>query len=435
MSDSSLPPHGVQVVVVDAGPDLPALDVRRPDGTRWSGVWLVVRVAGAPVALVEVDLAGRDVLPADELRRAVDPVARAAAPRPVAVLPDDVLPSISVVVPTDARRPDQLRECLAALAALQGPGLEVLVVDNSQGAEREGVVAAAAAGLPGVRVVREPVPGISAARNAGVAAARGEVVAFTDDDVQVDPDWLRALATRFARQPDVELVTGLILPGDLETDAQLWFERHYGGFGGTRQFAPLTYRGRRSASPLRRSTVAIEDATGARSGAMAVYGAGRCGAGANFAVRTATLRRLGGFDPALGAGTPARGGEDLALFIAHLWAGGAIGYEPTAVVFHAHRADEAGLRAQLHGYGLGYTAMLTALVARDPRHLLGLAAQVAVQGAGRLHGRPAGTPDPTPSTVLGPPPPADLGAVEQRAKLLGPAAWVRSRRAAGRAAV
>ena len=81
----------------------------------------------------------------------------------------------------------------------------------------------------GVIYVREDRPGASAARNRGLVEASGAIVAFTDDDVLVDPHWIRALVDCFDRNPDVACVTGLVVPAELETPAQVWFER-YGGF-------------------------------------------------------------------------------------------------------------------------------------------------------------------------------------------------------------
>jgi hypothetical protein len=105
-----------------------------------------------------------------------------------------------------------------------------------------------------------------------------------------------------------------------------------------------------------------------------LYLTGEFGLGSNMAFRTAVLQASGGFDEALGIGTLTRGGEDLAMFVRLLTAGHQIGYEPTAITEHQHRATMDDLDRQMHGYGLGFTAMLTAVTLRDPWHLLGLAA-------------------------------------------------------------
>ncbi len=267
-------PHlPLRVVVVDGEQAAQPIPAAREDGGTWAGVWLVIRRAGVPVAVVEAAFDGSDVLSADAVQRLVDDALAAQPPRPAAP-PVDRLPSASVVVPSNLARPEQLRTALVALDALDHPDFEIVLVDNARESSPE-LVAGLVAGLERVRVVRQPVPGISAARNAGVANARGEFVAFTDDDVEVDPGWLRALATRFALRPDEDAVTGLILPAELETQAQLWFERHYGGFGATRVFAPLTYRGAAGRSRLtRRAEVAVQDWDGAEVRRFDVYGAG-----------------------------------------------------------------------------------------------------------------------------------------------------------------
>ena len=417
----------IDVVVVDAEEVAPALVAARSDGSRSRGAWLVVRSGGAVVALTEVDLAGRDVVPSAEVRRLADAVTPAGVRPRLDEVPDAALPSVTVVVCSDLRRTDQLGACLAALDASDHPDLDVVVVDNSRAGDPGGLLAELVADRPRFRVVREPVPGLSAARNAGLAAARGSVVAFTDDDVTVDRGWVRAVAARFALRPEESAVTGCILPAELETDAQLWFERHYGGFGGVRTFAPLSYRGG-SGAIARRAKVTVLDWAGAEVRRFAVYGAGVCGAGANMSFRTEALRRLGGFDVALGAGTRAKGGEDLAAIIRLLWDGQAVGYEPAAVVFHTHRADYPSLRAQVRGYGLGFTAMLTSLIWGDPRHLLGIAAQVPAVVRQALRARGAAEVAPVgPTAVPGPAVPAELVALERRGSLAGPVAYLRSR--------
>jgi hypothetical protein len=85
-----------------------------------------------------------------------------------------------------------------------------------------------------------------------VADAKGDVVAFTDDHVYADRRWLRALGARFALDPALGAVTGLILPAELESPAQVWFERYYGGFGGERSFRAVTLEAAPSSSILPR---------------------------------------------------------------------------------------------------------------------------------------------------------------------------------------
>ena len=83
-----------------------------------------------------------------------------------------------------------------------------------------------------------------------------------------------------------------------------------------------------------------------------------------MAYRRSLIDTVGGFDTTLGAGSPARGGEDLAMFIETLWRGGRIGFEPSAVVHHRHRQTVEDLHKQLHGNGVGFTALMCALAAR-----------------------------------------------------------------------
>jgi hypothetical protein len=85
------------------------------------------------------------------------------------------------------------------------------------------------------------------------------------------------------------------------------------------------------------------------------------------------LRGLGGFDEALGAGAPTRGGEDLDVLVRVLRAGYALAYEPAALVWHHHRADRDALLNQMFGYGTGLSAFVTKclLQADTRREVLG----------------------------------------------------------------
>ena len=133
---------------------------------------------------------------------------------------------VTVVIAT-RRRPAQLDQCLASLAACDHPQFEVIVVDNGPSEETESVVRDHDRRGLSVRFVIERRQGASRARNAGVRLVETPLVAVTDDDVTVDPQWLRALAGRF--ETGVACVTGLVLPAALDTDAEVLFEE-WGGF-------------------------------------------------------------------------------------------------------------------------------------------------------------------------------------------------------------
>jgi Glycosyl transferase family 2 len=141
----------------------------------------------------------------------------------------------SVIVCT-RERPDLLEECLAALACLTHSPLEIIVVDNAppKGKPSFQVVQK----FRGVTYLRHSVGGLSCARNAGLAVARGEYVAFTDDDSIVHPRWLASLIAGLALE-GVGCVTGLVIPRELEAEAQLTFEFMLGGFSAG--FVPLIF--------------------------------------------------------------------------------------------------------------------------------------------------------------------------------------------------
>jgi len=107
----------------------------------------------------------------------------------------DGRPGVSVVIPT-RDRPDRLARCLVALDAQIEPPVEVIVVDD--GSVDEAAVDAAVGDRHRVRVVRSGGAGPAAARNVGAALARGDVVAFTDDDCRPGPGWVAAIGDRIA---------------------------------------------------------------------------------------------------------------------------------------------------------------------------------------------------------------------------------------------
>jgi GT2 family glycosyltransferase len=363
---------------------LATIDVERcPEritgGETYDSLWALVREGGRPRGMIQVPFEDGD-LDGERLSEAIAALPAGSDVPLTAVLASE-LPFISIVVPSMMERLDDLQACLCSLAALDYPLYEVIVVDNRPaGAEP--------VDLDGATVVRETHPGASAARNRGMRAARGEIIAFTDDDVLVDTGWLMAYATRLLAHPEEACVTGLTVPSELQTPAQLALEQYYGGFG-LRSYEPITHRMRtpaRSRAVLRPATVDAVGADGGIRRSFSLYATGSFGHSANMAIRTAVLRELRGFDLGLGAGTPACGGEDLAVYARLIWQGHSIGFEPAAVVHHRHRSDDRGLRRQIEGYGTGWGATLLALVAEDPRHLGPMLATVP-RGLSALAGR------------------------------------------------
>jgi glycosyltransferase involved in cell wall biosynthesis len=102
-----------------------------------------------------------------------------------------------------------------------------VVVDNASNDERSRQVVTEFAG---VRYVPEPRRGLDWARNRALLEASGDVVAYVDDDVAVHPDWINGLLRAFVEEPAAVAVTGLVVPRELSTPAQVLFEA-IGGFG------------------------------------------------------------------------------------------------------------------------------------------------------------------------------------------------------------
>src|SRR5262249_37020484 len=134
--------------------------------------------------------------------------------------------SVSVVVAT-LDRPNDLRECLQSLVTQISPRtIEIVVVDNNPSSGQTPPVVAE---FPGVVLVEEPRKGLAYARNTGFVASTAAIAIAPDDEVIATPDWVEHLVAPFARD-DVMIVTGNVIPRELETPSQQMFEL-YGGLG------------------------------------------------------------------------------------------------------------------------------------------------------------------------------------------------------------
>jgi GT2 family glycosyltransferase len=388
---------------------------------RADGLWLLVRFDRTPIGVVQVpasEVGSREQLGAAIVAALGDAIAeRAASTVDLSALLDSGLervdaemvrsrraevartgPDLTVVVCT-RDRPEALARCIDSLQRQDYPRFRILISNNSTEPE---------AGLRGVPTTADPRietitvarPGLSNARNAAVAAAPGEVLAWIDDDELADTYWLSEIAEALAEHPDADVVSGAVVPAELDTPAQVWFEQ-FGGHSKGRGFTPAVF------SP---ATWPIQSP---------LYPLPPFGAGANLVTRPGVVESVGGFDRALGAGTRAMGGEDTLALMRVMLNGGTVAYHPAALTRHFHRTDTDGLRRQLVGYGTGLTAAYTSLLLKEPRRLfqlLGLAPVAARDVFGKSGTREA---------TLGDDFPRELLRANLRGMLIGPYAYLR----------
>ena len=413
----------IGIIEVELSEPLPTI---RPEGCAAAQV--LVLLHGQPLGMLKVSLEQGPVV-GRALRAAVerelhdalhDHLKRDGLDQPAAVSgnghqplclrdlePPDPPPRVTVVIAT-CDRARQLASCLDSLTRLAYPAFDVVVVDNAPSDEStRDLVEGRFGEHSNIRYVREPRAGVSNARNVGARMGRGDIVAFTDDDVVVHRLWLKALVRGFA-DPRVTCVTGLTLPGRLETAAEQAFEE-YGSM--SLGFERCVYdrdrhRGRTRLYP---------------------YSAGIFGASNNAAFRRADFLRRGGFDLTLGPGTPAGGAEDLDAFLAVILAGERIVYDPRAMVRHEHRSDFRQLYWQVFMYSAGFTAFLTKWALTDRSVGRDLLRRVPPQLPAALFHRQRSDFEDHGEYLR------QLRWLERAGYLYGPVAYARSRLAAARA--
>ena len=232
---------------------------------------------------------------------------------------------ISVVVCT-RDRPDDVKSCLRSLCYSRLRPLEVLVVDQSSDGDTARVVGELGrlSPLP-VRYLRLDTAGLTKARNAGIRASRGEIVAFTDDDCIVDALWLDAVRRELGGS-HVSCLCGQTKPashGERPRPALLSTLNH----------------DRRRLVRGKHNPIAI-------------------GRGNNMAFRRDDLLKLGGFNEQIGVGASLCAGDDLDIFYRVLEVGGSIVHAPDAVVLHAQPDDWRAVVRKKRGYSISAAAIL-----------------------------------------------------------------------------
>ena len=223
------------------------------------------------------------------------------------------LPFVSVVVTSDDPG-GGLGACLASFEGLEYPRERYELVVVGDGSSH-----LASAERRGARYVVQAKRGIGSARNAGIAASRGEIVAFTDPDCTVSTVWLRELVAPFA-DAAVGAVAGAILPYPPASEAERYAARRLSHS----QLRPLEHPDRPFALTP------------------------------NLAFRRAVFSRIGTFDESF----PGGGWEDADLCWRLAGAGLSLEYAPRAVVFHRYRATAVAFLVQHYRYGYGLGLLL-----------------------------------------------------------------------------
>jgi glycosyltransferase involved in cell wall biosynthesis len=225
----------------------------------------------------------------------------------------------------------QLLDSLTRLVLPPGLAWELVVVDNGSSDGTAALIDSFADRLP-VRRIFEPRKGISRARNAGLDAALGEILAFTDDDCLPAPDWLRVIVQEFARDPGLAGIGGRVELHD------------------PRDF-PMTIRTSRRREAL-----------------TSAYQLPALMVGCNMAFTRWAARMVGEFDITLGAGTPVGSAEDTDYLYRSLLLGLRIEYVPEVLVAHNHgrrRLEEVSHLRRSYARGRG--ALLTKYLLRADR--------------------------------------------------------------------
>ncbi|HTI37853.1 MAG TPA: glycosyltransferase [Vicinamibacterales bacterium] len=257
-------------------------------------------------------------------------------------------PNVSVILPT-YNRVSVLRSALDALWRQHAPdgSYEVVVVDNNSADGTADLLASIDDGR--LRVIREPRQGLSFARNAGLTAARGAIVAFTDDDVEVAPDWIDTIISLMAAHPEVDAVGGRVLPAWPE-DKPSWLTRSH--------WAPLALQDHGDAV----RTFDRETPIGL--------------IGANVAFRRTVFDRIGAFSPAVQrVGNGIGSTEDHELLNRLYGSGGRAMYSPRLVVMTRvprERCARAYHRRWHTGHGFFHALMRTDEVEQSRRRMFGI---------------------------------------------------------------
>ncbi len=252
--------------------------------------------------------------------------------------------------PTDI---DQIAQ-LEAIQALDHPALEVLVIEALPADAQ--LAQLVADQFPQFHYHSVPEAGLNAARNLALTQAQGECIAWLEPHTRPEPQWARAIGETFAAHPEVDAITGLTIPRQINDRLQAQAARHYAL---ERGFEPRYYHWRWSLTDRRLSTPHWSD-----------LGTGQMGSGANFACRRSAMIRIGPFDPALDLPGCTEGGGDLEWFARALFSGATLLYEPRIVAYWSVPDQTAAQLHQADQQLCGFYSAIQSGIARYPQYRL-----------------------------------------------------------------
>jgi GT2 family glycosyltransferase len=235
-------------------------------------------------------------------------------------------------------RPADLARCLESLQPFRPAVAEILIVNNGP---RLAPVAEIARRF-GARVVTEARRGVSRARNAGIRAATGSIIAFLDDDTLADANWIPLLVAPF-RDPQVLAVVGSVWPQTIDNPVSQAFDRMHRALLPESQLTSQAPR-EENPFPLREALVG----------------------NANMAFRREAFERFGQFDARFGRGARIGSSEEADLLLRILRGGAKLVVEPAAGIYHRHPTARGALRKWAFQSGCGHTAILTKYFLKEP---------------------------------------------------------------------
>ena len=246
-------------------------------------------------------------------------------PRPAcalaSTLPRELLvpadtPLVSVIICT-RNGSATLRPCLESLTRLRYPAYEVVVIDDGS----TDAVPEIVRDFPQARYVRQEAAGLSLARNRGMQEARGQILAYTDDDCIAHPDWLLRLSRAFNSSPKVVAAGGPNIPPPPRNGIEAVV----------------------AAAPGAPAHVLVSDTEAEHL------------PGCNLAIRKEALERVGGFNPVFTAA-----GDDVDICWRLREAGGSLQFVAAAMVWHHRRFTVSAYLRQQRGYGRAEALLMKA---------------------------------------------------------------------------